>query len=296
MNELKLLGLQKIGDMEFYGVEGGFGDNNRCILARDIANIHGVDLRTINQDINRNIKRFKLNIDIIDMKNSITFSDSLLTMGYNRQSIANSSNIYLLSERGYAKLLKILDDDTAWEQYDILVDNYFKMRKELQVVSDEKQLLFNIVWADTDEEKAMALSIYRDYKNKQLAEKNKEIDELKPYKDKYGVFIDSEGTYSFEEAAKMFSTRSSNEGSNIKVTKISLPKMLREREILCKDKIKSSYKNFPRSGYEDYFNTTSVHVNNGEGFETTQTRIKGIGLDYIYDLIIKEKSLPTEAN
>ena len=39
-----------------------------------------------------------------------------------------SKNIYLLSERGYAKLLKILEDDVAWEQYDKLVDGYFTLR------------------------------------------------------------------------------------------------------------------------------------------------------------------------
>lgn len=33
-----------------------------------------------------------------------------------------------MSERGYAKLLKILDDDKAWDIYDELVDNYFNMR------------------------------------------------------------------------------------------------------------------------------------------------------------------------
>lgn len=29
--------------------------------------------------------------------------------------IAKSKNIYLLSERGYAKLIKIMDTDLAWE-------------------------------------------------------------------------------------------------------------------------------------------------------------------------------------
>ena len=39
-----------------------------------------------------------------------------------------TQHVYLLSERGYAKLLKILDDDKAWDIYDQLVDNYFNMR------------------------------------------------------------------------------------------------------------------------------------------------------------------------
>lgn len=48
--------------------------------------------------------------------------------GFTQNQINASLNIYLLSERGYAKLLKILEDDKAWEIYDELVDNYFNMR------------------------------------------------------------------------------------------------------------------------------------------------------------------------
>lgn len=42
-----------------------------------------------------------------------------------------TTGIYLLSERGYSKLLKILEDDFAWEQYDKLVDGYFQMREQV---------------------------------------------------------------------------------------------------------------------------------------------------------------------
>lgn len=50
--------------------------------------------------------------------------------GFTKAQWGNANNIYLLSERGYAKLLKILEDDKAWEIYDELVDNYFNMRAE----------------------------------------------------------------------------------------------------------------------------------------------------------------------
>ena len=54
------------------------------------------------------IKRFKNNVDIIDLKVG-DFKSLTLEMGYTNQSYANANNIYLLSERGYAKLLKILE-------------------------------------------------------------------------------------------------------------------------------------------------------------------------------------------
>lgn len=46
---------------------------------------------------------------------------------YKQNAINKKANIYLLSERGYAKLLKILEDDTAWELYSQFVDGYFNM-------------------------------------------------------------------------------------------------------------------------------------------------------------------------
>ena len=40
-------------------------------------------------------------------------------------SIDASKNIFLLSERGYAKLTKIFDDDLSWDIMDALVDGCF---------------------------------------------------------------------------------------------------------------------------------------------------------------------------
>lgn len=126
---LKVTGIEKIGEYEFTGVEGGFGEGKRALLIKDIADIHDTDVRIINQTINRNRKRFKDGIDIIDLK-QVTDSDVFLEYGFTRAQWGNAKNIYILSERGYAKLLKILEDDTAWDIYDELVDGYFNMRNE----------------------------------------------------------------------------------------------------------------------------------------------------------------------
>ena len=63
-----------------------------------------------------------------------------LSLGYTNQSYANAKNIYLLSERGYSKLLKILEDDFAWEQYDKLVDRYFNLRNQLSSGQAPKEI------------------------------------------------------------------------------------------------------------------------------------------------------------
>ncbi|WP_334332388.1 ORF6N domain-containing protein [Companilactobacillus sp. HBUAS59544] len=127
MNNLKVIGKEKIGSIEFIGIEGGFGKDKKAMLVKDIAKIHGTTVGRINELINRNIKRFKKDIDLIDLKTG-NFAIVLNESGFSQNQINATKNIYLLSERGYSKLLKLLEDDKAWELYDQLVDNYFNMR------------------------------------------------------------------------------------------------------------------------------------------------------------------------
>lgn len=132
--KLKVLGQEKIGQYEFTGIEGGFGKNKRAMLVKDIAAIHRKEVKEVNRLINSNINRFKFGIDLLDLKQVISnhlFSE----YGFTKAQWGNANNIYLLSERGYAKLLKILEDDTAWDIYDELVDNYFNMREAINTDS-----------------------------------------------------------------------------------------------------------------------------------------------------------------
>ncbi|MDA2567381.1 ORF6C domain-containing protein [Bacillus cereus] len=135
-NELHILGTQNIAGYQFTGIEGGFGEGKKAMLVKEIANIHFKELKHVNESINKNRIRFKDDIDIVDLKNGRFERLSLEQLGFTKQSVANSKNIYLLSERGYAKLLKILEDETAWELYDQFVDGYFNMREQQQIPND----------------------------------------------------------------------------------------------------------------------------------------------------------------
>lgn len=131
MNGLKVLGREHIGHIEFTGIEGGFGKDKKAMLVKDIALIHGQPLGEINRRINDNRKRFKDGIDVIDLKSVMGLNHN--EFGYTQNAWNRSGNAFLLSERGYSKLLKILEDDKAWEVYDQLVDGYFTMRAEAKV-------------------------------------------------------------------------------------------------------------------------------------------------------------------
>ena len=168
--EIKKTGLVKIGSIEFEGIEGGFGENKKCILAKDIAKIHNRELYHINELINGNINKFKFNIDIIELL-GIGFDDTKLKeLGFSQQAInsykglrnkGKVAGIYLLSERGYAKLLKFMDDDLSYDLYEQLLDNYFRLRQEVKnLISNKDELLLNIIKSNGQTELAINLNKY----------------------------------------------------------------------------------------------------------------------------------------
>ncbi len=109
MKDLKVIGKEQVAGYEFTGIEGGFGDGTRGMLVRDIANIHNKPTYVINQAINMNIKRFKDGVDIVNLKTKNVVIN-LVDNGFSQNAINRSKYIYLLSERGYSKLLKILEN------------------------------------------------------------------------------------------------------------------------------------------------------------------------------------------
>ena len=125
---IELRGIKEVEGMRFHDIEGGFGESKKAMLVKDIAEIHKRKLMHVNELINNNRKRFKDNIDIVDLKQIVQNDMFLKAEIFTKAQWGNAKNIYLLSERGYSKLLKILEDDVAWEQYEKLVDGYFNMR------------------------------------------------------------------------------------------------------------------------------------------------------------------------
>ena len=191
MDKLTILGKQKLDNFEFTGIEGGFGEDKRAIFAKDIAVIHGRELKDINRNINNNRGRFVDGIDIHDLKqvvqnnlfletggSNVPVLEDLKSQGFLTQAeIGNAKNIYLLSERGYSKLLKILEDDVAWRQYDIIVDNYFNMRKVIRTdnsdLSPQLQLLIEM------ERRQNILEERVDEQQKQIASVNNSVRSVK---------------------------------------------------------------------------------------------------------------------
>lgn len=161
--------------VEVPNISGGFGANKKAMLAKHIAQIHGKTLKQVNQQINRHRDRFKDNIDVIDMKNSVTASDLLLQNGIiNKQTLANSTNIYLISERGYAKLIKLFNDEKSWDLYDQMLDEYFELRDEknnVEPMNNQPQTSLEVLQV------AINQMVEQERRLNQIEEQSKQTDE-----------------------------------------------------------------------------------------------------------------------
>lgn len=161
MNDLIVNGKQNFMGKEIPVVLGGFGEGKKCICDKTIAEIHNQAVPEIRRRINDNILRFRENIDFIDIKQGMDESHTFeiaLELGYTKSAITQAEHIYLLSARGYAKLIKIMDTDIAWEIHDKLIDEYFKLRElqtDLSELSPELQLLIKMEIRQKEQDKQM---------------------------------------------------------------------------------------------------------------------------------------------
>jgi hypothetical protein len=142
MKELMVKGTQTFLGKEIKVIEGGFGENQRVVLAKTVAEIHDSKLIHVNELINKNINRFNTN-DILDLKVIGGSDNNFESFGFTRMQVAKANNIYLLSERGYTKLVAMMDNknEKKWEVMDQLIDEYFAMRKVIKENSLEAKVM-----------------------------------------------------------------------------------------------------------------------------------------------------------
>lgn len=151
MNNLVIRGTQTIEGKEVRVIEGGFGEGQKCMLASDIAEQHEVEQKYLNRLITKNLKRFSNN-DLINLcdENFKVLSEHLGLITSNVQKYC-----YLLSERGYTKLVAMManDNEKKWEVMDKLVDDYFRMREALKPQLPQDYLSALKALVESEEEK-----------------------------------------------------------------------------------------------------------------------------------------------
>lgn len=128
MNNLIVKEKQEFMGVRIPVIEGGFGEGQKVVLAKTVAEIHEVETKYINRIINNNITRFNAN-DLLDLKTGSSEAP-VLKLGFTQAQYGNSKNIFLLSQRGYTKLVAMMDNsnDKKWDVMNNLIDEYFTLR------------------------------------------------------------------------------------------------------------------------------------------------------------------------
>lgn len=176
MKKLEIKGHQDFLGVNIPIIEGGFGENNRSVLAKTISEIHKSKIKKVNQAINRLIEKQRLikDVDYIDLKSLVASGDQYTltwfydNLGISQQAYYRSEHIYLLSERGYIKFVKYIEDDTSWDIMDKFVNEYFSMREQLKI--NERTLLLSNIINSQDVEQALAIQKFEQYVKKPLLE------------------------------------------------------------------------------------------------------------------------------
>ena len=227
--ELQVKGTQKLNGKDVTIIEGGFGEGQKCILANDIAGQHGLELRVINQMIDRNITRYTKDdlLDLCDENFKITACDlGLITS--NRQK-----HCYILSERGYIKLVSSManDNDKKWEVMDEVINNYFKMREIVNSIEQQKaQLLLSIY--NGGQEGVLASKQLTEIEVEEATKPLKDkIEEDKPLVDFANTITESSDCIDIGKLAKVIKDEGINMGRN------KLFEWLRNNGYLMKDNV-----------------------------------------------------------
>ena len=277
MNGLKIRGVQNFLGNETPVIEGGFGEGQKVVLAKTIAEIHGVRLDKVNDLIKSNIDEFEEGIDLLDLKVNLGKGYNFEELGFTKMQFTKSKNIYLLSEQGYMALVGLMRTDKAREIRKQFRREYFTMRKVIN--SDEQlkaQLLLNIYNGGQDgivaSKRLAELEVQE--ATKPLLDK---IEEDKPMVEAYSEFMNSEGLLTTDDTAKI-----------IKIGKNTMLKRLRELNILRTDEYYSGYDNkwkkgsnhnMPYATYMKYFEVKVLPPKNGVSY--CKLYVKPEGVDFI---------------
>lgn len=101
-------------------------NSERVITAYDIAELHGRDVKVINQQFNNNRNKFIENEDYFVANRNLIHKLKSLTLENNLQ---NLKEIILFTDTGYLLLTKTFNDELSWKIQRELVKAYFKLKE-----------------------------------------------------------------------------------------------------------------------------------------------------------------------
>lgn len=282
MNKIVIEGKQKFLGIEIPIIAGGFGEGKRCILAKDIAKIHGVQISEINRKIKDNLDEFEEGIDILEllgMENLHT--QTLLDLGFTQDSInstkGKNGKIYLLSESGYMTLCMFMRTKIAKEKRQQFKREYFAMR---EVISSQEQLRNKLLLQLFSNDEVIVANAHKqliELETKPLLEK---IETIEPLADKYNIYLDVDGLTDVATFSKNLGVKGL--GRN------NMYKFLKDNNYLMND-------NSPYQRYIDQgiflVKPSGHHIVNGETIQDFKSYITKKGVDYLINKLKEDGKL-----
>lgn len=115
-------------------------NEQRVLTTAQLAEAYGTDVKTISNNFNRNKDRYTLG------KHFFLLTGEELkrfkTIHQNDERLRLVSNLYLWTEKGAWLHAKSLNTDKAWEAYETLVDDYYRVKDEQLNLSPEVKAIF----------------------------------------------------------------------------------------------------------------------------------------------------------
>lgn len=119
--------------------------NQRVLTTNQLADSYGTDNRRISENFNANKKRYKegKHYILLEGEDLKRFGDQY----GNYVSVSRVSRLYLWTEKGAWLHAKSLNTDRAWDAYEMLVDDYYDKKSQLDVsqLSPELQIMNNML-------------------------------------------------------------------------------------------------------------------------------------------------------
>ena len=277
MKELQIKGTQNFLGVNIPIIEGGFGENQKVILAKTVAEIHDMRMDKVNDLIRNNIDEFEIGVDLLDLKVNLTKGYNFEELGFTKMQVSKAKNIYLLSEQGYFALVQLMRTDKAKEVRKQLRREYFTMREVINSNEQLKAQLLLKIYKGGQE----AILSTRQLVDIEVKESTKplldKIEENKPKVNYYENVLNTEGTMTTSQVAKGFN-----------MTAQKLNNYLHDKKVQFKKSgMWMLYKEYDGQGYTDV--KTSV-IKRGLDDITTHSLVwTEKGRRFIYDLLLNDK-------
>lgn len=278
-NKLQIKGTQEFLGINIPVIHGGFGEDQKVILAKTVAEIHEMRVDKVNDLIRNNIEEFEIGVDLLDLKVNPGEVYNFEELGFTKMQVAKAKNIYLLSEQGYMTLVMLMRTDKAKEIRKQLRREYFAMREIINSNEQLKaQLLLKLYNGGIDA--VNAANELAKIESAEVAKPlNDKIEKMTPAVETLNTLINKESCWSVEVFSKVLNI--SGMGRN------NMFKWMRDKEIL-------KYNNIPYQKYAKYFEVTPVYIAR-TGQTKLMAKINHKGIIYLHKRLVKDELISTKS-